>query len=197
MIHSDWARDMHGYENYFGQLQALYGSDIDARGGYDGAGTPIPVDGDEYLSLLAGSYEVAVFYTHADWGAHYPNTNEVTTSEIAATPGGSLITFIGGCHSGDIHSSNGSPTIATSYVFATPVGLAATGTTWSYGPEELAVVNAGLAAGQTLGQAWFSKQAQRNTPEYYLSRYSGQVGFDPNRHMFGEILFGDPFVATR
>jgi len=109
-----------------------------------------------------------------------------------------VVTFIGGCHSGDIVAARDELTIASTYVFKTKVGLASTGTTWSYGPEELYRVTAALAKGQTLGEAWLAKQKARNTSTYYKERYSDYGrAFNPLKHMFGEIFFGDPFVTVK
>jgi hypothetical protein len=194
-IHSDWARDMTGFQNYYGQLEGLYGkSAVDWQGGYDGSNVPIKVDGKVYLGQLAQTYETNNFYTHASSGFHAPDTNWIYTGDIAALRGGSLITFIGGCHSGDVIEANGGLTLSTTYVFKNVVGLAATGTTWSYGPEELAVVTSGLGRGETVGRAWFAKQKMRNTPDHYRKQYGHEAKFDDTHHMYGEILFGDPFV---
>lgn len=194
MLHSDWAQDM---SNYYHQLEPIFGKDVDQRGGLDSLNNPIPINGREYLQLLEQTYEATIFYAHGSPAYHFPDQSPVSVRDIGENPGGSILTFIGGCHTGDFKSEeeaypDSEGVIATAYLFKNPIGLATTATAWSYGPEELWKVSEELGRGVWLGKAWLAKQRVRNSSQWYLIRYACSV--DPQRHDWGELLFGDPFV---
>ncbi|MDD3647592.1 MAG: hypothetical protein PHS44_03795 [Candidatus Dojkabacteria bacterium] len=187
MLHSDWARDM---DFYYEKFSDIYGNDVETRGGYDTSGNPIEVDGNDYLSHIRNSYQMTLIYVHGSNNTHYPNINYINKEDLEVTGGGSMITFIGGCHTGDLLASGKDIPIAETYLFRMPTGLVSTATTWSYGPEELQEVTRELKNNNTFADAWFIKQRYRNNSAFYKKRY-GET-FDPNTHMFGEILFGNP-----
>jgi|GEM_PF-6351393 len=196
MLHSDWAGDMDTRESYYRQLTQIFGKEVDRRGGLDALGSPIPIDGSDYLQLLKQTYGATILYAHGSPSGHFPDTTPVSVTDIAMNPGGSVVTFIGGCHTGDFElaATQGlEELIATVYLFNNPLGLATTATAWSYGPEELWQVTDKLSEGVWLGKAWLEKQRLRNGHLWYLIR-SG-CGFEPQRHDWGELLFGDPFVT--
>ncbi|MBU0975184.1 MAG: hypothetical protein ABIE03_03965 [Patescibacteria group bacterium] len=189
MLHTDWSQDM---DFYYEKISDIYGPEVDTRGGFDSSGNRIEVDGLEYLSLIKNPYQMTLLYVHGDNNTHYPNINHIKKEKLEQNGGGSIITFIGGCHTGDLLESKQDIPIAETYLFRMPIGLVSTATTWSYGPEELQEVTEALNENINFADAWFSKQTYRNNSTFYKKRYGDD--FDPNIHMFGEILFGNPLI---
>lgn len=84
MLHSDWAGDM---DNYYHQLEQIFGKDVDRRGGLDSLNHPIPISGREYLQLLEQTYEATIFYAHGSPAYHLPDQSPVNVRDIGENPG--------------------------------------------------------------------------------------------------------------
>lgn len=171
------------------RLQPLYGSNIDI----DGEGADIVVASEQVSMLNANRYEIYDPMGHASSTLQQWDSGYVYASAIKALTGGSIMTFIYGCHSAAFNESP-SGNLAQAYCFGSSIGQAASGTSWNYGTEGKWYIYEELNRGSYLGKSWMNMEIIKNTPQYMKDRY-GQT-FDTDRHLWGDSLLGNPFVYS-
>ena len=157
----------------------------------------------EYIELLKAGYELTSVWSHAGSTYHHIkplNDSSATTSapywKIRKASAG-MITFIWGCHAGDIMANGNFETalsnnLVANYAFNTGYGLAAAGCTRSYGTTFREAYYA-LQNESYLGLGYFYFKDFCYNRSLMVQKYP-DTGKD--KWIDDEILMGDPFLMV-
>ena len=186
--HEDYDGNLYGGFQMVPRLAEIYGANVDV----DGDGTDLVI-ASEYLDALESNrYEVVDPMGHANaWGQAW-DSGWVSGTAVRDMDGGSIMTFIYGCHSAAFNENANTNIAMMYYMSSTNIGQAASGTSWSYGTEGKWYIYDVLKVGGYLGAGWMNLETTKNTPAYMKSRYGNWL--DTNQHLWGDTLLGNPFV---
>jgi hypothetical protein len=191
--HEDYDNNFYGPIGVVPPLEDIYGSDnVDKNG----EGADITVDSEIWNQLENVGYEIYDTWQHASSTYQAWDSGGFTSSSVMKLPGGSLMTFLYGCHSADFWEAPGTTpfniNIAVSYVFGNSISQAATGTSWSYGTEYKYLIYEAMRDNDSyLGEAWFNMESYVETATFVEQRYPDR---DPHTECAGNNLIGNPFL---
>jgi hypothetical protein len=193
--HEDYDNNFYGPIGVVPVLENIYGAEKVYK---DGEGADITVDSEVYNNLKNSGYEIFDTWQHASSTFQAWDSGGFTSSEVMKLTGGSLMTFLYGCHSADFWDAPGTTpynvNMAVSYVFGKSIGQAATGTSWSYGTEyKYLIYEDMLNNGSYLGDAWFNMESYVETESFVRRRYPDR---NPHTECAGNNLIGNPFLYT-